>query len=184
MPAIRQLESLALNTCKICKTRMATVPEGEERARYCENCWDNRLRQLYQAADNFRAERVFRTADSEKYFIFHSSVKEEDGFCAVVFCLHDPYEDHLDVTAYLLDVLKWEDTVPIIYEEGVESEVELMDVFLWFLEGDVIRSWRAHSWSAEVSHCSQRAFWIDSRESESSDESEDEERGEGRSDTR
>ena len=153
-----------MNQCKICKSREATVPEGEERARYCEHCWDNRLRQLYQAADNFRAERVFRTADSEKYFIFHSSVKEEDGFCAIVFCLHDPHEDHLDVTAYLLDVLKWEDTVPIIYEEGVESEVELMDVFLWFLEGDVIRSWRSHSWSAEVSHCSERAFWIDSRE--------------------
>jgi hypothetical protein len=91
-------------------------------------------------------------------------VKEEDGFCAIVFCLHDPHEDHLDVTAYLLDVLKWEDTVPIIYEEGVEAEVELMDVFLWFLEGDVIRSWRTHSWSAEVSNCSQRSFWIDSRE--------------------
>ena len=150
----------SLNHCKICKSREATVPEGEERARYCEHCWDNRLRQLYQAADNFRAERVFRTADSEKYFIFHSSVKEEDGFCAIVFCLHDPHEDHLDVTAYLLEVLKWEDTVPIIYEEGVESEVELMDVFLWFLEGDVIRSWRSHSWSAEVSHCS-RARLLD-----------------------
>jgi hypothetical protein len=153
-----------LSNCKICKTREATVPEGEERARYCEQCWDNRLRQLYQAADNFRAERVFRTAESEKYFIFHSAVKEEDGFCAVVFCLHDAIEDHLDVSAYILDVLKWEDTVPIIYEEGVESEVELLDVFLWFLEGDVIRSWRTHSWSAEVSHSSQRSFWIDSRE--------------------
>src|ERR1051325_8288017 len=101
-----------MTTCKICKKAEATVPEGEPR--FCEVCWGSRLKQIYQAEDRFRAQRVLRTAEAEKFFIFHDSVKQDDGLCAVVFCLHDAIADHLDVSAYLLDVLPWSDPMPII----------------------------------------------------------------------
>ncbi|HYC77873.1 MAG TPA: hypothetical protein VEI02_09625 [Planctomycetota bacterium] len=150
--------------CKICRESEAVLPEGEGRERYCESCWNNRLKQLWQAEDKFRTQRVIRTTEAEKYFVFHEAVKQDDGLAAIVFCLHDVLADHLDVTAYLLDVLPWDEKVPIIYKEGVDSEAEQLDVFLSYLEGDIIGSWRAASWTMEVTRCTGQSFWIDSRE--------------------
>jgi hypothetical protein len=153
-----------MTNCKICRTNPATLPEGEGRERFCELCWNTRLKQLWQAEDKFRTQRVIRTSEAEKYFIFHEAVKQDDGLCAVVFCLHDSIADHVDVTAYLLDVIPWEEKVPIIYKEGVESEAEQLDVFLSFLEGDIVGSWRAGSWTMEITRCTGQSFWVDSRE--------------------
>ncbi len=152
-----------MKSCKICRTQEAVVPEGEQ-ARYCAHCWESRLKQLYQAEDRFRAQRTIRTSEAEKYFVFHDAVKKDDGLCALVICLHDVLADHLDVNAYLFDVVNWDDPLPIIYQDGVETELDQLDVFLGFLEGDIISSWRTRSWSAEVTRCVGQSFWIDSRE--------------------
>lgn len=162
-----------MSNCKICGKDAATLPEGEGRERYCELCWNTRLKQLWQAEDKFRTQRVIRTAEAEKYFVFHEAVKADDGLCAIIFCMHDSLADHLDVTAYLLDVLPWEEKVPVIYKEGVESEAEQMDVFLSYLEGDIVGSWRATSWTMEVTKCTGQSFWIDSRERGPDDSFED-----------
>lgn len=149
-------------SCKNCRKSEATVPEGEPR--YCETCWEVRLKQLFQAEDRFRAQRVMRTSEAEKHFVFHDSVKTDDGLCAVVFCMHDSTADHLDISAYLLDVLPWSESVPIIYQEGVESEFDMLEVFLGFVEGDIIGSWRTRSWAAEITRCAGSPIWIESRE--------------------
>ncbi len=152
-----------MKRCKICRANEAVVPEGEQ-SRYCQLCWESRLKQLYQAEDRFRAQRNIRTSEAEKYFVFHDTIKEEDGLCATVFCLHDSLADHLDVSAFLLPVLPWDEPLPIIYQDGVETEIDQLDVFLGFLEGDIIRSWRTRSWTAEITRCTGQPFWIDSRE--------------------
>jgi hypothetical protein len=169
-------------TCKICGQEAATLPEGEGRERYCELCWNTRLKQLWQAEDKFRTQRVIRTAEAEKYFVFHEAVKQDDGLCAIIFCMHDALADHLDVTAYLLDVLPWEEKVPVIYKEGVESEAEQLDVFLSYLEGDIVGSWRASSWTMEVTRCTGQSFWIDSRERGAEEPFDDEDLEEGKDD--
>lgn len=161
------------SNCKICRANPATLPEGEGRERYCEPCWNTRLKQLWQAEDKFRTQRVIRTTEAEKYFVFHEAVKQDDGLCAVVYCLHDAIADHLDVSAYLLEVLAWEEKVPIIYKEGVESEAEQLDVFLSYLEGDIVGSWRAASWTMEVTRTTGQSFWVDSRERDPDKEDED-----------
>ncbi len=169
-----------MSNCKICRTNPATLPEGEGRERYCEPCWTTRLKQLWQAEDKFRTQRVIRTSEAEKYFVFHEAVKQDDGLCAVVFCLHDAIADHLDVSAYLLEVLAWEEKVPIIYKEGVESEAEQLDLFLSYLEGDIVGSWRAASWTMEVTRTAGQSFWIDSRERDpDTDDPDDPEAAEG-----
>lgn len=109
-----------------------------------------------------------RTQEAEKYFAFHESVKEGDGLCAVIFCMHDNIGDHLDVSAYLLPVLPWDEKVAFIYPEGVEMEVELVDVFLSFVEGDLISGWRCGSWTIEITRCQPGAFWVDSTDRDAS----------------
>jgi len=137
--------------------------------RYCTTCWDQRLKQLYKLQDQFRSQRAMRTTEAEKYFAYHEAVKDEDGLCAVIFCMHDNIADHLDVSAYLLPVLPWDEKVAFIYPEGVEMEVELVDVFLSFVEGDLISGWRCRSWTMEITRCAPGAFWVDSADRDAGD---------------
>lgn len=157
------------NTCKICTRNPATVPESATVPRYCTTCWDQRLKQLYKLQDQFRSQRAMRTTEAEKYFAYHEAVKDEDGLCAVIFCMHDNIADHLDVSAYLLPVLPWDEKVAFIYPEGVEMEVELVDVFLSFVEGDLISGWRCRSWTMEITRCAPGAFWVDSADRDAGD---------------
>ncbi len=171
--------------CRICNKNEATLPEGGTEPRFCPKCWETRLRQLFHEEDRFHIQRVLRTGDGEKYFVYHDDHEGGESAVGVVFALLDRVPDHLEVAAFLSDKFDWKTTVPFIYEEGVEAEVEVMDVFLGILESDLTASWRCTSWSAEVTLCTGEPFWIDSRdrtgaEEEEEEEDEDKESGESR----
>lgn len=153
-----------MTLCPICKKREATLPAGAEGARFCPVCWQTRLRQLFREEDRFHIQRILRAADAEKYLVYHDEFEDGAQAVAVIFAMLDRTPDHLEVSAFLYDTIDWHANVPFIYENGVEAEVEVLDVFLGILESDLVPSWRTTSWAAEVTLCTGQPFWIDSRE--------------------
>ncbi|MSR75796.1 MAG: hypothetical protein EXS14_10050 [Planctomycetes bacterium] len=151
--------------CRVCKKTDATLPEGSKEPRFCSKCWNTRLRQLFQEEDRFRVQRVMRTSDAEKHLIYHDD--HEGGATAVglAFALLDRAHDQLEVSAFLSNRFDWHASVPFIYEEGVECEVEILDVFLGIMENDLVAGWRPCGWSAEITLCTDEIFWIDSSDS-------------------
>lgn len=147
----------------------ATLPEGSRDARFCPRCWDTRLRQVFLEEDRFHIQRVFRAHDAEKYLLYHED--HESGSIAIgsMIALHDRLSDHLEVSAFLYDRMDWHTAIPFIYEQGVECEVELLDIFLGVIEAELVPSWRSTSWTAEVTLCTGEPFWIDSRDREGAD---------------
>jgi len=150
--------------CCVCKTAEARLPEGG--VKFCLTCWHTRLRQLFLEEDRFHIQRVFRAHDAEKYLVYHD--EHDAGATAIgsAVALHDRLADHLEVSAHLGDKIDWSLTVPFIYEQGVECEIQLLDVFLGVLEAELIPSWPTTSWTAEVVLCTGEPFWIDSRDRE------------------
>ncbi len=147
--------------CKICNNNEATWPSGGDDKRYCSVCWNTRLKQLYREEDKFRSHRVIRTPEAEKLYVYHAEVTADEGCCAVVYALRDASRNHLEVAAFLLETVNWEEQVPFIYKVGVESEMKMMDIFLGFLEGDIVASWHPATWTAEITCCKGTSFWID-----------------------
>lgn len=150
--------------CRICNKADAVLPEGGDEPRFCPRCWDTRVRQLFHEEDRFHIQRVLRSIEAEKYMVYHDEFKDGAEAVGVVFAVLDRSLDHLEISAFLSDKLDWKARVPVIYDEGVEAGVELMDVFLGLLENDLASSWRCHSWTAEVTLCTGEPFWIDSRD--------------------
>jgi hypothetical protein len=155
--------------CRICHKNDASLPEGGGEPRYCSRCWDTRVRQLFHEEDRFHIQRLLRSSEAEKYLVYHDDHQEGAEAVGVVFAVLDRVPDHLEISAFLSDKLDWKARVPFIYEEGVECEVELMDVFLGLLENDLAQSWRCTSWTAEVTLCTGEPFWVDSRDREATD---------------
>lgn len=153
-----------MGLCRVCKENAATLPEGSAERRFCPQCWDKRLVQLFHEEDRFRIQRVSRTREAERYLVYHDEHEGGASAVGVVFALMDSVSGHLEISAFLLDRVPWSQSIPFIYEQGVEFEVELMDVFLGVLEADLVASWPAHSWTAEVTLCKDDPFWIDSRD--------------------
>jgi hypothetical protein len=150
--------------CRVCKEAAATLPEGAPERRFCPQCWDKRLVQLFQEEDRFRIQRVSRSQEAERYLLYHDEHEGGASAVGVIFALQVGRGRHLEVSAFLLDRITWTQSVPFIYEQGIEFEVELMDVFLGVLEADLIASWQVQSWTAEVTFCHGEPFWIDSRD--------------------
>ena len=162
-----------MTPCTICKNATATLPEGIPVPRFCPTCWETRLRQVFLEEDRFHIQRVFRSADAEKYVVYHDEHESGGTPVGTVIAVHDTIEDHLEVSAFPYDRMKWTDSVPFIYAQGIECEIAMIDVFLGVLEAELVPSWRTASWAAEVSLCTGDPFWIDSREREPADEPED-----------
>lgn len=156
--------------CRICSKVDAELPEGGGEPRFCPRCWDTRVRQLFHEEDRFHIQRLLRSMEAEKYLVYHEDHKDGGDAVGVIFAVLDRVPDHLEISAFLSDKLDWKVRVPFIYEEGVECEVELMDVFLGLLENELASSWRCSSWTAEVTLCTGEPFWIDSRDREPADE--------------
>ncbi len=153
-----------MNHCRICNQLEATRPEGPAEPRFCQRCWDTRLRQMFMEEDRFHVQRVFRGAEAEKYLVYHQEHASGSDAVGQVVAVHDRLSDHLEVSSYLSDKMDWNTTVPFIYEQGVECEITMLDVFLVVLEADLIPSWRCHSWTAEVNLCTGDPFYIDSHD--------------------
>lgn len=158
--------------CKVCKKQDAVLPEGGGAPRFCTKCWDTRLRQLFQEEDRFRIQRIMRTAEAEKYFIYHDDFENGATAVAVAFALLDRAHDSLEVSAFLAGKFNWHESVPFIYEEGVECEVEMMDVLLGIIENELVAGWRPCRWTAEITVATDEIFWIDSRDREGDDKDE------------
>ncbi len=152
--------------CRVCKKAESTLPEGSKEPRFCSRCWTTRLRQLFQEEDRFRIQRVMRTSDAEKYHIFHDDFEGGATAVGLAFALLDRVHDQLEVSAFLSNRFEWHQSVPFIYEEGVECEVEVLDVFLGIIENDLVAGWRPCRWSAEITLCTDEIFWIDNSERE------------------
>lgn len=128
---------------------------------------------MFLEEDRFHIQRVFRSAESEKYLVYHSEHEEGATAVGTIIAIHDTIGDHLEVSAFLYDRMNWSESIPFIYEQGIECEVALIDIFLGVIEAELIPSWRSHSWTAEVSLCVGDPFWIDSRDRESVDDPDD-----------
>ncbi len=150
--------------CLICQKETATLPEGGGEPRFCSRCWETRLKQLFREEDRFHIHRTMRTAEAEKYVVFHDEFEQGDGPVGVVFAMLDRGPDHLEIHAFLTNRFDWKATVPFIYEQGVEADVAAMDVFCSILEHELSSSWRVSSFSIEVSLCAGEPLYIDSRE--------------------
>lgn len=159
-----------MNACRVCKESEAKLPEGAEIPRYCSKCWETRLRQLFLEEDRFHIQRVYRTAEAEKYLVYHTELDAGATAVGCIIALHEHVADHLEISSYLYDRMDWHTAVPFIYEQGVEGEVELLDIFLGVLETELIPSWGTATWTVEVSLCTGDPFWIDSRDREEVDQ--------------
>ncbi len=164
--------------CKICNKNDATLPEGRGEPRFCPRCWDTRVRQLFHEEDRFHIQRVLRSNEAEKYLVYHDEHDTGSEAIGVVFAVLDRVPDHLEISAFLSDKFSWKNKVPVIYEEGVDCEVEMMDVFLGLLESELAPSWRCTSWTAEVTLCTGEPFWIDSRDREDATDLDDDDKDE------
>ena len=162
-----------MSACRVCNENKASLPEGLTEPRFCPKCWDTRLRQVFKEEDRFCIQRVFRAPDAEKYLVYHA--EHEAGGTAVgqIVAVHDRLADHLEISAFLYERMSWEASVPFIYEQGVECEVGMIDIFLGVLEAELVPSWRCQSWTAEVTLCRGEPFWIDSRDRESAPDTEE-----------
>ena len=160
--------------CRVCNEAAATLPEGAPEPRFCPRCWDTRLRQVFLEEDRFHIQRVFRAAECEKYLVYHEDHEAGAAAIGTVIAVHDTIADHLEVSSFLYDRMNWSQSVPFIYEQGIECEVALIDIFLGVLEAELIPSWRTCSWTAEVSICTGDPFWIDSRDRENPEDQGDE----------
>lgn len=159
--------------CRVCKKEEASRPEGSKEPRFCAKCWNTRLRQLFQEEDRFRMQRVMRTAEAEKYLIYHEEFEGGGTAVGLAFAMLDQVHDTLEVSAFLSNRFKWHDSVPFIYEDGVECEVEVLDVFLGIIENELVASWRPCRWNAEITLCTDEIFWIDSADPEAEEDPEE-----------
>jgi hypothetical protein len=150
--------------CRICQREEATLPEGGSSPGFCPRCWETRLRQLFREEDRFHIQRTIRTADAEKLIIYHADHEGGELGIGVVFALHDRRTDHLEVHAFLNDQFPWQSTVPLIYEQGVEADIELIEVLLGILQHDLSSSWPCRTFSIEVARTTGDPIWIDNRE--------------------